>query len=172
MASQFTVNGLLRLLLRAAVFSVLWWLLSEGQLGAWWVGIPAVLLATLVSLLMVPRMTIRIPALLRFIPFFLRHSLAGGLDVAGRALHPRLPITPVLVNYSLKLPGGLPRVVMINMVSLLPGTLSAQIDNDDLRVHALDGDSDITLTLEVLERRVAELFALAVTPTVSDRSLK
>ncbi|MDZ7803915.1 Na+/H+ antiporter subunit E [Thiohalophilus sp.] len=171
MARQVMINRLFMLLSRTAMFAVLWWLLTEGQPGSWGLGVPAVLLATLVSLLLVPRMTISIPALLRFIPFFLRHSLEGGMDVAGRALHSRLPITPVLVDYPLKLPEGLPRVVMINMVSLLPGTLSVEIDNDGLRVHVLDGNSDITVRLGILECRVAELFALAMTPTVSDHSL-
>ncbi len=168
MTGQLTLNRLFSLLLRVGLFGVLWWLFTEGQPGAWWVGIPAVLLATLVSLFMVPHMAIRISALLRFIPFFLRYSFAGGLDVACRALHPRLPITPELVDYSLKLSRGLPRGLMMNMVSLLPGTLSAQIDNDVLRVHVLDGNSDITHSLETLEHRVMELFSLALTPISSE----
>ena len=53
--------------------------------------------------------------------------LKGGVYVAWRAFDPRMPITPELIEYPLRLPPGLPRVILVNMVSLLPGTLSAEL---------------------------------------------
>ena len=51
---------------------------------------------------------------------------------------------------------------MANVVSLLPGTLSADIDGDGLVVHALDGRLPVTEQLAVLESRVADLFRIAL----------
>jgi hypothetical protein len=42
----------------------------------------------------------------------------------------------------------------------LPGTLSAQVDADAVRVHVLDPAMPWERTLDSLEERVADLFAL------------
>lgn len=94
-----------------------------------------------------------------FFLHFLRASLLGGIDVASRALHPRLPLEPALVVHPLSLPPGLPRTLMLSVVSLLPGTLSVAIDTDDrLHVHVLVRGADHGLA--DLERRVARLLSL------------
>jgi multicomponent Na+:H+ antiporter subunit E len=56
---------------------------------------------------------------------------------------------------------------MANTVSLLPGTLSAELDEHCLRVHVLDQTGAFALELSVLEERVADLFGLRL---VSDRN--
>jgi multicomponent Na+:H+ antiporter subunit E len=96
-----------------------------------------------------------------FVPFFLWHSLKGGVDVAWRAFHPRLPITPELIEYPLRLPPGLPRVILVNTVSLLPGTLSAELGGQVLKVHVLDSLGDFLAELETLEQRVGCMFRSA-----------
>lgn len=97
--------------------------------------------------------------LLRFFAWFMRESLRGGLDVARRALHPRLPIAPCLVEHRIELPAGLPRTVMMSVLSLLPGTLSADIDHAGrLTVHALTPEA--MAGVAELERHVAHLFSL------------
>lgn len=92
--------------------------------------------------------------------YFLYESLRGGVDVAWRALHPRLPLAPETFDYPLWLPEGMPRTVMVSTVSLLPGTLSVDVDDAGLlRVHALVPGS--ASGLDTLQRRVAHLFSLA-----------
>lgn len=100
-----------------------------------------------------------------FTGYFLWTSIAGGIDVAGRALRPQLNIHPTWLRYRLSLPRGQPRTLMVSMLSLLPGTLSAELQDDDiLLVHALDG-SDAKATrnsVAELERRLAWFFSLPV----------
>lgn len=95
-----------------------------------------------------------------FVGFFLWESLRGGVGVAWRALHPRLPIDPRFHRHRLQLPEGQPRILMISLVSLLPGTLSADLEDDDetLIVHGLTADAEISVRR--LERWIAWLFAL------------
>lgn len=93
-------------------------------------------------------------------PFFLWRSLNGGVDVARRALQPRLPISPGLFDHRWRLPPGLPRVFMANTVSLLPGTLSAELEDDRLRVHVLDHTAAFASELTLIEARVARLVGL------------
>ncbi len=147
---------------RLMLLAGIWWGLSGGALASWWIGLPAVLLATAASVALLPLMPVVWHELLRFIPFFLVRSLMGGVDVAWRAFHPGLPIAPALVDYQLQLPPGLPRVFMANSVSLLPGTLSAALDQSLLKVHLLDGRKDFLAELKALEQRVARLFGVSL----------
>jgi multicomponent Na+:H+ antiporter subunit E len=99
-------------------------------------------------------------ALPGFFLFFLRSSMAGGLDVARRVLDPRLPVSPGFVVYRTKLPHGPGRVLFVNVISLLPGTVSAGLEGERLTVHALDAESAVDTALRDLEERVGQLFGI------------
>ena len=91
-----------------------------------------------------------------------RESLRGGVDVALRALHPRLPLAPALLAYDLRLAPGLARIFMVNVVSLLPGTLSADLSGSGLSVHVLDRNLPVQHQLQALEQQVAMLFGVSL----------
>jgi len=142
---------------RAVVFTLMWWIFTDGVIDSWQVGVPVVLLATLVSVALLPRVTWSLSGIARFAPFFLWQSLRGGADVAWRAFHPGMPIAPAVVDYPLRLPPGLPQVMLANIVSLLPGTLSATLDGLALKVHVLDSRGEPMIELKALEHRVARM---------------
>ncbi len=123
---------------------------------------PAVLLAVIASNLLIPPTRLSWVEFLRFAPFFFIRSLMGGADVAWRAFHPGLPIAPDLIEYPLRLPSGLPQVFMANTVSLLPGTLSAELDQSVLQVHLLDRRRDFVAELEAVEENVARVFGVSL----------
>lgn len=135
--------------------------LTDGTAGSWWIGAPAVAGAVIISVTLVPPLGLVWREVMGFVPFFLWHSLKGGVDVAWRAFHPRLPITLELIEYPLRLPPGLPRVILVNTVSLLPGTLSAELGGQVLKVHVLDSLGDFLAQLEALEQRVGCMFRSA-----------
>lgn len=147
-------------LLRFVLFVLMWWVLTDGAMDSWQIGLPVVLIATLVSVMLMPPLSWSLRGMFLFIPYFLWHSLRGGVDVARRALHPQLPISPGLFDYRFRLPPGMPRVFMANTVSLLPGTLSVELDEDILRVHVLDETGAINEELNMLENRLADIFGL------------
>lgn len=146
---------------RALLFSLLWWALTDGTAGSWWIGAPAVASGVIISVTLVPPLGLVWREVMGFVPFFLWHSLKGGVDVAWRAFHPRMPIMPELIEYPLRLPPGLPRVILVNTVSLLPGTLSAELGGQVLKVHVLDSLGDFLAELEALEQRVGCMFRSA-----------
>lgn len=94
----------------------------------------------------------------RFVPFFLWHSLRGGVDVAGRALRWQPSIRPGLTEYRLRLSPEPARVFMMNAVSLLPGTLSARLQGACLVVHVLNEAAPHANGLRALEKRVGRIF--------------
>jgi len=67
-----------------------------------------------------------------------------------------------LLIYSLKLPIGPARIFFSNTVSLLPGTLSADLEEDRLTVHILDERLSLLESLQLLESLVAGLFGLPI----------
>lgn len=57
---------------------------------------------------------------------------------------------------------GLPQVALINITSLLPETLSAEIEGQVLKVHVLDSRGDFLAGLKALEQRVGRMWGSAV----------
>lgn len=149
-------------LLRLLLFTVLWWVLAEGEAKGWAVAAASVAGATLASLILLPpgQPRLRAAALVRFLPFFLKESVRGGVDVAHRALHRRLPLSPGFLDYPLRLPEGPARVFFATTISLLPGTVSAHLRESQLRIHLLDRSRPVQATLRELEERVASVFGI------------
>ena len=143
------------------IFALLWWVVSEGA-GSWAFGIPVILLAAATARFMQPVQGVRLRplALIGFAGFFLYESLRGGVDVSRRALSPRMPLAPELVEYRLRLPAGAPQVFLIDTLSLLPGTLSADLHADIVHLHVLDAGMPIERELRRLEAQVAALFGV------------
>jgi multicomponent Na+:H+ antiporter subunit E len=146
--------------------AVLWMLLTGARFDSWIIGGPTVVVAAATAVLLSPRPTWRWSAagMLRFGPHFVISSIQGGIDVAWRSLHPQLPIHPALIEYQLRLPAGAARIFFICIVSLLPGTVSADVRGDRLQVHVLDCRRPIQQRLAKLERVVAGLFATHIAP--------
>lgn len=150
---------------RGIFFLFIWWILTGGAPSSWWIGIPAVSLALFISARLLPPVPFSWLAFFKFVPFFLLHSLLGGVDVARRAFQSRAAIAPEFVDYPLRLPPGLPQVFMTNTVGLLPGTLGAELERNILKVHVLDGRSDFMAELKAVESGVASMFGISLQDT-------
>lgn len=130
--------NLRRVAARLVVFSVFWFLLTGGDFGTWYLGAAAVVLATAISLSIVPRepgWRWTVSGTARFVPFFLWQSLSGGTDVALRALRPDMPLEPDLVEYESSLSNPTALAFMVAVVSLLPGTLGTEVDGKKIYIH-------------------------------------
>lgn len=140
----------------------LWLLLNEGDLSSLIVGVPAAVVGAVLSRHLPAAAGRRVSArgLLEFIIYFLWQAAVGGWDVARRALGPRLQVKPGFVGYDLSLPEGLPRAVFLDTLSLLPGTLSADVRGGEVRMHVIDVDAYSPEQIKELEHRVARLFGI------------
>src|SRR5690606_25610278 len=98
-----------------------------------------------------------------------RDSLLGGLDVARRAVHRRMPLDPGIVRHRNRTTGRLSRAAVSNTACLLPGTLVVDLDEHDTWVHALDAGGEVRESLELSECRVADLLGLALEGPEVDR---
>lgn len=146
-------------LLRLAIFSLLWFALVGSDKASWIIGAPAVVFSTALSLMLAPSppLHIRIAGIIHFIPFFLQQSLHGGIDVMRRALSFRQLLDPGMISYTTLLPEGSARIFFVNTISLLPGTLSAELLGNQITIHTLDQGRPVWANIQRLEYHVAEL---------------
>lgn len=151
-----------RVLVHFLVLSLVWLVLTGSDWSSWLVGLPAVLFAVACSLFLAPSFfrSLSLTGAVRFIPFFLRQSSHSGIDVMRRTLLPRLRVNPGLVTYDTFLPPGSPRVFFVNTISLLPGTLSADLKEETVTIHTIDKDLPIWANIQGLEWRVAAFFGV------------
>jgi multicomponent Na+:H+ antiporter subunit E len=153
-------HGPLSWLRRLVLFALLWWILTGGSPDGWIIGIPVIILASWLSLILWSHRSLSLIGIARFMPWFLWQSLIGATDVAIRSFKPEMPLRPGLVRQRLRLPPGACRVMLANVVSMLAGTLSANLEDDDLVIHALDLRKDMEAMVRDLEPRIADIFAL------------
>jgi multicomponent Na+:H+ antiporter subunit E len=142
------------------VFALVWLGLNGWDMRSWLVGIPFLILATWISLKLVPcgKNRLTLVGILPFSWFFLRKSVYGGIDVALRTLRPVVDVNPGVVEYEALLVRGRALVFVSGIISLLPGTLSVSLEGNYLRVHVLDLSAPIETELRELEGLVAGLF--------------
>jgi multicomponent Na+:H+ antiporter subunit E len=119
---------------------------------------------------------ITVPVLLRF-PFFalalVWEIIKANWDVMKIVLHPRLPISPRVVRFHIKLRGDLPRTFYADSITLTPGTVTIDVEDDVFYVHCLAPHHEEGLLEGKLERMVAWLFKqeLGEQDTVGERVL-
>jgi multicomponent Na+:H+ antiporter subunit E len=164
---QIKTSKATRILTRLLAFAVLWWIIVQGQLDAWIIGLPAAVFAALASISLssdsLPRLSVI--GLARFIILFISESIRGGIDVARRTLSPRVRVQPGFRRYRPSLNDPHARVLFVNCVSLLPGTLSSSIHGDYVELHLLDIEQDPVPQLQRIERVIANMFQLRLENT-------
>jgi multicomponent Na+:H+ antiporter subunit E len=158
-------NALRRLLPALLLAALLWWVLYEGELGGPVIAAVAIGAATVASLLLLPvrAWKVSLPALVRFVPFFLLESGRGSVDVARRAFAPHIMLKPGFIERVVTLEAGAPRLFFAGVIGLFPGTLSVELIEPEegparLRVHVLDLDASPDEKLSELEQKIGPIF--------------
>lgn len=70
-----------------------------------------------------------------YVPYFLYYCVKANLDVAYRVIHPDMPIRPGIVKVSTSLQSDMAKTFLANSITLTPGTLSVDIEGQNLYVH-------------------------------------
>jgi len=77
-----------------------------------------------------------------YLPYFLYYCIRANLDVSIRVIHPDVPIRPGIVKVRTILTGQMARTFLANSITLTPGTLTVDIDGQDLYIHWINIDTD------------------------------
>ena len=81
----------------------------------------------------------------------------SNIDVAKRILNPRLPIAPRIVRVNGTQKTDLCRVIFANSITLTPGTVSLDLDEEDIVVHALTEEAADDVQSGDMDSRVTAL---------------
>lgn len=119
------------------------WLLLTWSL-AWQQVITGMILALLVSMALQrihQKKVVRIFNPVRwfwfivYVFYFLYYCFRSNLDVAYRAIHPDLPIRPGIIKVHTNLKTDIAKVFLTNSITLTPGTLTIDIQDDSIFIH-------------------------------------
>lgn len=73
-----------------------------------------------------------------YIPIFIYQMILSNLDVAYRVLSPSLPINPGFVKIKTSLKGEIGKLALANSITLTPGTLTLDVDDENIYIHWID----------------------------------
>jgi multicomponent Na+:H+ antiporter subunit E len=90
---------------------------------------------------------------LTYWPWLLWEIAKSAWDVTKRILDPKLPISPVLVRLKAGQHSTVGRVIYANSITLTPGTITMELEGDDLLVHALTREGAESLKGGDMDRR-------------------
>jgi len=146
---------------RGVTYLVVWMVIAGGDADDLLPGLGAAALATWASLrLMPPDPTggrVRWLAALRLLARFVRVSVLAGLDVARRALSPRMRLAPDYVRYRPQLPPSDARSLFQAMTSQMPGTIPSGTEpSGAIAYHCLDASQPVAGQLAEEESRLLE----------------
>ena len=139
---------------RLLVFLGIWFVLYGPDVAGLLVGTGAAIVATWTSLRLLPPGAFRprLGSLFILALRFLWESVVAGIDVARRALEPRLPLRPGFVTYPIRMRPSPARSAFLSMASLLPGTLPTGLDETGaVVVHCLDTEQPVAAQMAAEE---------------------
>ena len=90
---------------------------------------------------------------IRFTPIFFKSLIKSNIEVAKIVLSPKMPINTGIVKLKTSLESDHDKLVLANSITLTPGTITLELDGDDLYVHILN--MKIT-DREILQREITD----------------
>lgn len=172
--------NILLLFISSLLLTSFWFLLVDGEFTSLIVGVVFIPMSILVSAKLYEkvgrtqkkhRMNFRkVP---KFIIFFLYQSLKGGTSAAVRVFSFNMNLKPEFIHYPMKyLSPGLSMNLFLNVVSLLPGSVSVIKEPNGVLVHVLAVTDSTIDEIYECECIVGELFGLEMPTNTSNSSTK
>lgn len=125
----------------------LFWLLLNGKLTVEVVGLGLVIVALMAALewslfhygpAQELRVLRKVPVFCAYLPVLVWEILKAGLVVGRDILFRRYRLTPTLVTFRANLNTDFGRFLLANSITLTPGTITVQVEGNQLTVHCLD----------------------------------
>lgn len=140
------------------------WLLLSGQFTPLLIG--AGLLASAVAVFLCQRLDLigsqyqpveSLGGFLLYLPWLLVQIVLASLDVTWKSWSFRPSIAPRLVEVPCQLKHPLAKTLLANSITLTPGTVTVDVGDDSLLVHALSDRSATSVLDGSMQRRIAQM---------------
>lgn len=76
-----------------------------------------------------------------YVFYYLKELVKSNVNVAAIVLSPDLPVKPGIVTVRTRLKSAMGRMLLANSITLTPGTLTVDLDGDELHIHWVTVDS-------------------------------
>ena len=100
---------------------------------------------------------IRTIRFIRFLPWLLWQIVLANIDLAIRTLHPKMPINPMLINFKNNLKTDLGMVILANSITLTPGTVTIDVNENEFLVHVISEKAAQSLISGEMQARVKKI---------------
>lgn len=97
------------------------------------------------------------PSVLFYLGWLGREIVKSNIDVARLILNPRLQISPKVFTVKASQKSDLGRVTYANSITLVPGTVAMNVEEDVITVHALTQEAAADLQRGEMDRRVCAM---------------
>lgn len=94
------------------------------------------------------------PSIIYYWMWLGREIIVSNIDVARRILDPRMPISPTVFTLRASQHTDLGKVTYANSITLVPGTVTMNVEDDVFTVHALTREAADELRRGEMNRRV------------------
>lgn len=156
--------GQIRHAISLGLFLFAMWLMLSGHFT------PLLLVAGLLATVFIVAIALRVdlvdrethhvllkPTVLLYWLWLGREIIRSSIDVTRRILDPKLPISPTVIRVRAGQQTDLGRATYANSITLVPGTVSIDIDGDEISVHALTRAAAEELAAGDMDRRISAL---------------
>lgn len=171
----------LKELLILAVVMMLFWILLSGMYDAFHIILGVIAVAAVIWIdarLFASSFfeeddasSIRIGKLLLYIPWLLVQIVVASIQVAYVILSPKMPVETSIIRFKTKLPNMTSKVILGNSITLTPGTLTIDIDDNEFIVHSLTDASSAGILNSDLPDHVGALYMTEAKNVVIDAKI-
>jgi multicomponent Na+:H+ antiporter subunit E len=160
-----TRRGATSTLALALVLTGIWYLLS-GKLDLLHFGAGVLAAATIAATLrpVVDGTTFSPARFLVFLPWMVVQIVVSNLRVARMVLRRRMPVEPAFLRETPGVRGTRALAMLGASITLTPGTLTLDVGEDEVFVHALDAASARDVREKAVARRLADVFRVEARP--------
>lgn len=110
---------------------------------------------------------LRIEYVIPFLSWLMWEIVLGSFHVAYVVLHPRMPVSPSLVKFRVGIPSLNARVLLGNVITLTPGTITLELEGEEFLVHSITREASTGILNGVMAKKVSQLFSGPVEPILS-----
>ena len=96
--------------------------------------------------------------LLLYIPWISYQIVSSNLHVVYLVLHPRMPISPTLVEFDTTLTSETAQVILAQSITLTPGTVTVDASNGKFLIHCLSRKTRQGIEDGDIQTKVAKIF--------------
>ncbi|MBI5755691.1 MAG: Na+/H+ antiporter subunit E [Nitrospirae bacterium] len=128
-----------------AVIMFLFWILLSGEFGF------ILIASAIISCLFVSYLShdlligkanvrlglIRIFRFIKYLPWLMWQIVLSNIDLVKRTLHPKMPISPTIFSFKNELRTEMGMVALANSITLTPGTITVDVNEDEFIIHAV-----------------------------------